>query len=157
MPFGTNAVPWLGRKGTSAAPASSEARSPRRRLRAATWLADGGAAAARDPHTTPRDIEAIRREHCEAFVQDQFDRHSASTANTRYRGLQRFFGWAEEEGEIDASPMRRMRSPKFEERVRLGPVTLGDLAAGAARELEAGGGGDAAAQASVSRSSHVSG
>ena len=65
----------------------------------------------------PRNIEAIRREHCEAFVQDQLDRHSASTANTRYRGLQRFFGWAEDEGEIDVSPMHRMRPPKFEERV----------------------------------------
>ena len=45
-------------------------------------------------------------------------------------------------------------------RVRLGPVTLGDLAAGAARELEAGEVETLrrdAAQASVSRSSHVSG
>ena len=65
----------------------------------------------------PRDIGAIRREHCEAYVQDQLDRHSASTANTRYRSLQRFFGWAEDEGEIDVSPMHRMRPPKFEERV----------------------------------------
>ena len=65
----------------------------------------------------PRDIEAIRREHCEAFVQDQLDRHSASTANTRYRYLQRFFGWAEDEGEMEILPMRRMRPPKFEERV----------------------------------------
>ena len=65
----------------------------------------------------PRNIEAVRREHCEAFVQDQLDRHSASTANTRYRCLQRFFGWAEGEGEIEISPMRRMRPPKFEERV----------------------------------------
>ncbi len=65
----------------------------------------------------PRDIGAIRREHCEAYVQDQLDRHSASTANTRYRSLQRFFGWAEDEGEIDVSPMHKMRPPKFEERV----------------------------------------
>ena len=65
----------------------------------------------------PRDIQVIRREHCEAFVQDQRHRHSASMSNTRYRSLQRFFGWADEEGEIDASPMRRMRPPKFEERV----------------------------------------
>ena len=70
-----------------------------------------------DAQGMPRDIEGIRREHCEAFVQDQLDRHSASTANTRYRGLQRFFTWAEDEGEIDVSPMRRMRPPKFEERI----------------------------------------
>lgn len=65
----------------------------------------------------PCDIEGIWREHCEAFVQDQLDRHSASTASTHYRGRQRFFGWAEDEGEIDISPMRRMRPPKFEERI----------------------------------------
>ena len=70
-----------------------------------------------DAQGIPRDVEGIRREHCEAFVQDQLDRHSASTANTRYRGLQRFFNWAEDEGEIDVSPMCRMRPPKFEERI----------------------------------------
>ena len=58
----------------------------------------------------PRNIEAIRREHCEAFVQDQLDRHSASTANTRYRSLQRFFGWAEDQGKIDISPICCWRS-----------------------------------------------
>ena len=65
----------------------------------------------------PRHIELIRWEHCEAIVQNQLDRHSASTANTRYRSLQRFFGWAEDVGEIDVSPMHRMRPPKFEGRV----------------------------------------
>lgn len=70
-----------------------------------------------DVQGMPRDIEGIRREHWEAFVQDQLDRHTASTANTRYRGLQRFFRWAEDEGEIDISPMRRMRPPNFVERV----------------------------------------
>ncbi len=70
-----------------------------------------------DAQGMPRDLAAIRREHCEAFVQDQLDRHTASTANTRYRGRQRFFRWAEDEGEVDISPMRRMRPPKFEERV----------------------------------------
>ena len=70
-----------------------------------------------DAQGMPRDLAAIRREHCAAFVQDQLDRHTASTANTRYRGLQRFFRWAEDEGEIEISPMRRMRPPKFEERV----------------------------------------
>ncbi len=39
------------------------------------------------------------------------------TANARYRNLQRFFGWAEDEGEIEISPMSRMHLPKFEERV----------------------------------------
>ena len=69
-----------------------------------------------DAQGMPRDIEAVGREHSEAFVQDQLDRHSASTANTRYRRRQRFFGWAE--GEIEISSMRRTRHSKFEEACR---------------------------------------
>ena len=70
-----------------------------------------------DAQGMPRDVAAIRREQGEASVPDQFDRHSASTVNPRDRGLQCFLGWAEDEGEIAVSPMRRMRPPKFEERV----------------------------------------
>ena len=65
----------------------------------------------------PRNLAALRCEHCEAFVHDQLNRQTASTANTRYRGRQRFFRWVEDEGEVDIKPMRRMRPPKFEERV----------------------------------------
>lgn len=39
----------------------------------------------------PRGVTAIRREHVEAFVAEQFERWTASTAATRYRSLQELF------------------------------------------------------------------
>jgi site-specific recombinase XerD len=55
-----------------------------------------------------------RRDHIETFLVHVIETRSASTAETRYRGLRGFFGWPEEEGEIAASPMARIgrrRSP----------------------------------------------
>src|SRR5688500_15240864 len=48
----------------------------------------------------PTAPTAVAREHVEAFISDQLDRHSASTAATRYRCLQQFFKWLLDEGEI---------------------------------------------------------
>jgi len=59
------------------------------------FLRDGG---------MPSGVVSIRREHVEAFVTDQIKRHSGSTANTRYRAVQQFFKWLEEEGEIEQTP-----------------------------------------------------
>ncbi len=59
----------------------------------------------------PSDVASIRREHVEAFIQDQLDRQSPSTANQRYRSLQQFFRWLVEEGEITRSPMENMHPP----------------------------------------------
>jgi site-specific recombinase XerD len=59
----------------------------------------------------PTDVGAISREHIEAFLLDLIETRSASTAETRYRGLRQFFAWCEEEGEIPHSPMRRMKPP----------------------------------------------
>ena len=63
----------------------------------------------------PTDVGAIAREHVEAFLVHLRDTRSASTPETRYRGLKRFFAWLEEEGEITRSPIYRMRPPKVSE------------------------------------------
>lgn len=63
----------------------------------------------------PTDVSAIAREHIEAFVTHLIDTRSASTAETRYRGLRRFFAWLEDEGEVERSPMYRMSPPKVGE------------------------------------------
>lgn len=63
----------------------------------------------------PTDVAAITREHVEAFISDQLARWRPATAANRYRGLQRFFGWLVEEGELRASPMERMRPPHVPE------------------------------------------
>ncbi|HEX7948988.1 MAG TPA: phage integrase N-terminal SAM-like domain-containing protein [Candidatus Limnocylindrales bacterium] len=63
----------------------------------------------------PTDVAAISREHVEAFVTDLLARRRPATAANRYRGLQRFFAWLVDEGEIKASPMARMRPPHVPE------------------------------------------
>jgi site-specific recombinase XerD len=64
----------------------------------------------------PTAVDAITREHIETFLIDVRERTSASTAATRYRGLQQLFRWLVDEGEITASPMNRMKPPKLEEK-----------------------------------------
>ena len=59
----------------------------------------------------PTDVAVISREHVEAFITDQLARWRPATAANRYRGLQRFFAWLVEEGEIQVSPMARMKPP----------------------------------------------
>ncbi|MEZ4503003.1 MAG: tyrosine-type recombinase/integrase [Dehalococcoidia bacterium] len=63
----------------------------------------------------PTRVGAVRREHIEAFVTDLLQRWKPSTANNRFRGLQQFFKWLEEEGEVAANPMGRMRPPRVPE------------------------------------------
>src|SRR4030042_304914 len=48
----------------------------------------------------PRDVTSITREHVEAFITHLLERWKPATANNRYRGLQSFFRWLVEEGEV---------------------------------------------------------
>lgn len=59
----------------------------------------------------PREVAHIKREHVEAFIVSLLERWKPATANNRYRGLQAFFKWCIEEGEITESPMRNMKPP----------------------------------------------
>jgi len=59
----------------------------------------------------PRTAAHIHREHVESFVAQQVEQHKANTAATRYRALQQFFRWLNEEGELQSSPMANMRPP----------------------------------------------
>lgn len=61
-------------------------------------------------------IAQLAAKHIEAFMEDQLARYKPSTAATRYRDLQQLFKWLVNEGEIDVSPMVRMRPPRLEER-----------------------------------------
>jgi site-specific recombinase XerD len=63
----------------------------------------------------PRSVAAIRREHVEAFVEDQLTRLKPASAANRYRSLQQFFRWLVDEGEVRESPMARMRPPTIPE------------------------------------------
>jgi site-specific recombinase XerD len=63
----------------------------------------------------PTEVANIRREHVEAFLEDLLMERSAATANNRYRGLVAFFTWLDDEGEIDSSPVAKMKPPRIPE------------------------------------------
>jgi site-specific recombinase XerD len=63
----------------------------------------------------PNDVGDLTREHLEEFVADTLTRSKPATASIRYRALQQFFKWAVEEGEIDVSPVAKMKPPHIPE------------------------------------------
>jgi site-specific recombinase XerC len=63
----------------------------------------------------PAAVRSISREHVEAFIAAELQRAAPSSAATHYRSLQQLFNWLDDEGEIDASPMAKMRPPKIPE------------------------------------------
>ena len=63
----------------------------------------------------PQDVAHITREHIESFITSLLERWKPATANNRFRGIQSFFKWLAEEGEIKESPMARMKPPKVPE------------------------------------------
>jgi site-specific recombinase XerD len=71
----------------------------------------------------PLVVDAITREHVEAFMDYLLRRWKPATASNRYRALQRFFAFAIEEGEIRENSMRNMKPPKVPESP---PAVLGD-------------------------------
>ena len=72
----------------------------------------------------PTEVDHIRHAHIEAFLADILSRRKAATASNRYRAVQAFFRWCEEEGEVTASPMAKMRPPHVPEQPV--PVFTGD-------------------------------
>lgn len=63
----------------------------------------------------PTTVTGVKREHIEAFLADMIDRLSPATVAKHYRSLQQLFKWLDEDGEIPASPMARMRPPAVPE------------------------------------------
>jgi site-specific recombinase XerD len=58
-----------------------------------------------------RTLLDARRGDLEDFLADLLSRRSAATAATRHKVLRIFYRWLEEEDEITASPMARIRAP----------------------------------------------
>lgn len=59
----------------------------------------------------PLSVGAVERKHLEGFIAETLAVRTPSTAATRYRWLRGFFNWCVEEGELDKSPMIRMKVP----------------------------------------------
>lgn len=64
-------------------------------------------------HGMPTGVSAIHREHVEAWIVGLLERSSPGAASNRYRGLQSFWRWALEEGEVQATPMANMKPPRI--------------------------------------------
>ena len=64
----------------------------------------------------PTAVLSIRPEHGEALIVAELERTSPSSAATRYRSLRQLFTWLDDEGEIQGSPMAKMRPPKIPEK-----------------------------------------
>ncbi len=58
---------------------------------------------------------AIRRGHVESFTSHLLVQWKPATAGSRYRGLQAFFRWLADEGEMKTSPVEQMKPPRLPE------------------------------------------
>lgn len=63
----------------------------------------------------PTEPGKVTREYIETFINELLVKWKPATASNRYRGLQRYFNWLVEEGEIKESPMKKMKPPKVPE------------------------------------------
>jgi integrase/recombinase XerC len=57
----------------------------------------------------------VTKADVEAWIVALRAERRASTVNTRYRNVRRFFNWLVEEGELDASPLKRVPEPELED------------------------------------------
>ncbi len=62
-------------------------------------------------------VASINKEHVEMWMVELLDTRSPSTASNRFRGLQQFWRWVADEGEVRRSPMENMRSPRIPEKL----------------------------------------
>src|SRR6266508_1708238 len=86
------------------------------------------------------DLAGARREDIEAYLAGLLARWKPATAANRYRALRVFYAWLEDEGEITADPMLKMKPPRVPEQPA--PVLTEDmlrrlLATCAGRDFEA--------------------
>ena len=71
-------------------------------------------------HGLPTTVADIERAHVDGFLAELLQSRSAGTAHNRHRSLKTFFVYCVEEGEIERSPMERIKPPILPEQ----PVPL---------------------------------
>lgn len=64
-----------------------------------------------------RHVLSAKPDDVRAFIVDQLERHSSSTAATRFRCLQQFYRWTVVEGFLAESPMDGQTPPAIDEKV----------------------------------------
>jgi site-specific recombinase XerD len=75
----------------------------------------------------PTEASEVRREHVESFIAELLEKFKPATASNRYRALSRLFDFLVEEGELEHSPMARMKPPTIPEG-SVPVISDGDLA-----------------------------
>jgi site-specific recombinase XerD len=68
-----------------------------------------------DTQGMPTEVVDLRREHVESFISALLERFKPATAANRFRSIQAFFKWVQEEGEITSSPVANMAPPRVPE------------------------------------------
>ncbi len=63
----------------------------------------------------PTAVSAIKRDHLEAWLADMTGRVAPATVARHYRSTQQLFRWLVEDGELQRSPMEKMRAPAVPE------------------------------------------
>jgi site-specific recombinase XerC len=61
----------------------------------------------------PVNPQLIKREHLDGFIGLLLAKWKPATARARFSALRRFFNWLVAEGELERSPMDRMRGPRI--------------------------------------------
>lgn len=64
----------------------------------------------------PLNVAEIATDHVRGFIVELLETRSGATAANRFRALARFFAWLVDEGEIEASPMAKMKVPEIPEK-----------------------------------------
>jgi integrase/recombinase XerC len=70
-----------------------------------------------DADDAAKDPCVVTKAHIESFQVWMIETRSASTALNKHKSLQQFFKWLLEEGEIDRSPMERVKQPKTQKKL----------------------------------------
>lgn len=65
-------------------------------------------------HTFP-DVHHLTREHVEMWMEDLYGRYKVASVRNRFVGLQQFFNWMIEEGEITVNPTAKVKRPILDE------------------------------------------
>jgi site-specific recombinase XerD len=66
-----------------------------------------------EAHDRSTSVADVTRGDVEGFIAHLLESRAPATAHNRFRALKTFFGWCLDEGEIDRSPMERMKPPKL--------------------------------------------
>jgi site-specific recombinase XerD len=64
------------------------------------------------------DLPNLSAEHIREYLAHQHRKNRPATVSNKYRSLQAFYRWLEDEGEIAASPMRRIRAPRVPDTIQ---------------------------------------